>query len=245
MGKLVIRFLQLSSFILLLGGVSWGLLQGYAWLLHTPGMQIEQIRISGNQHFDDGQIAQMSGIEPGANILAVHIKKVKDALEHDPWIDAARVRRELPHTVHIAVKEREPAFWIQKDDAVYYADQEGRSIGPVLAEDFVSLPHLVFDKGSALQSRKLKALCRQFDGKAFPFSLAESSWLRFVAGGEIVEFFLQGRNMTVRLNTDALQVNINSLRKIWRDLDHRRELEETFMIWTTGHLGWVKKENQV
>ncbi len=245
MGTLVIRVLQLSAFVLLLGGVSWGLLQGYDWLLHTPVMQITEIRISGNRHFDDARIESMSGIRPGDNSMAVHIKKVEAALEQNPWIDSVSIRRELPHTVHITVDEREPVFWVQQDNAVYYADQKGQAIGPVQAENFVSLPHLVFDTGSALQARKLDSLCRQFAGKAFPFSLAESSWVRFLAGGEIVEFFLQGRNMKVRLKTRNLQLNISRLRKIWRDLDQRRELETTSMIWTAGHLGWVKKENQV
>ena len=243
--RAVRRMFQLIAFLLLLGGVSWGLVRGYAWLLQTPLLEIRTIRVRGNHHFDDPGILRMIGIEKGANIMAVHIKKVQEALEDDPWIDRALVRRELPHTLDIEIKEREPAFWIQKEARIFYADRTGRDIGPVQAEGFVSLPYLVFDASSDFQARTLDALYTSFASKELPFSLAESSWVRFVAGGEIVEFFLQGRQMNIRLNTRDLQVNIDSLRRVWRDLDERRELEQTFGIWICGRLGWVKKEKQV
>ena len=239
------RLFQLIVFLLLLGGVSWGLLRGYGWLLQTPLVEIKAIHIRGNHHFEDSRIREMIGIRTGANIIAVHIKKVQETLEDDPWIERALVRRELPHTLHIVITEREPAFWIQKGARIFYADDHGREIGPVQAEGFVSLPYLVFDANSDFQVRTLDALCGHFARRELPFSLAESSWVRFLAGGEIVEFFLQGRQIKIRLNTRDLQVNLDSLRRVWRDLDERRELDGTFRIWICDRLGWVQKEKQV
>ncbi len=243
--RIFIRFLQLTGFGLLLFGISWGLVRGYHWLVHTPGLAIRDIRITGNHHFDDSRIMEKAGIKRDQNLLQLRIKDVKARLVRDLWIDSVLIRRELPRTLHLQVRERLPVFMIQKEEALFYADAKGSEIGPVQADHFLSLPLLVFDGPSSRQRGKLDLLYRCLRKKQLPFSLAESSWLRFLAGGEIVEFYLQDRRLKVVLNTRGLVANIESLKRIWRDLDSRDELDRTVRILVAKDIGWVKKENQV
>ncbi|MCF8103873.1 MAG: FtsQ-type POTRA domain-containing protein [Desulfohalobiaceae bacterium] len=245
MTRIVIRILQLSVFVLLLFWVSWGLVKGYHWLVNTPRLAVRDILITGNHHFDEDRIMEKAGIKRHQNILQLRIEEVKDRLVRDPWIDSVLIRRELPGRLHLQVRERAPVFIIQKKETLFYADAKGQEIGPVQADHFISLPLLVFDGASPRQRRKLELLHSCFLKRQLPFSLAESSWLRFLAAGEVVEFYLQGRRLKVVLDTRGLVQNIESLRRIWRDLDTRGELERTVRILVAKDTGWVKKENQV
>ncbi|MCF8038497.1 MAG: FtsQ-type POTRA domain-containing protein [Desulfohalobiaceae bacterium] len=243
--RILIRLLQAAGFVLLLFWVSWGLLKGHQWLIHTPELAIKDIRITGNHHFADARIMKKAGIKRGQNILQLRINEVKGRLVKDPWIESALIRRELPRTLHVQVEERVPVFMIQKEEAVFYADAGGREIAPVRADRFISLPQLVFDDASVAQRRKLDLLHSCFLKKQLPFSLAESSWLRFVAAGELVEFYLQNRRLKVVLSTRGLVQNIENLKRIWRDLENRGELDRAIRIVVAKDIGWVKKENQV
>lgn len=242
--RIMVRFLQVTGFTLFLFGVSWGLLAGYHWLVNTPRLGIEKVRITGNHHFDDEKIMKKAGISREQNILGLKIQEVKSRLVRDPWIDSVRIRRELPRKLHIRIWEKEPAFWIVKENRMYYADKKGRDIGPVQADQCISFPLLVFDDASAYQQHKLDLLVRSFVEKQWPFSLAESSWLRFLAAGELVELFLHDRGLKVVLNTRGLSRNIDCLKRIWRDLNGREELDGTARILVSKEVGWVKKEHQ-
>ncbi|MGO8675447.1 MAG: cell division protein FtsQ/DivIB [Limisphaerales bacterium] len=93
--------------------VGWG----GQWLLNRF---IYQNRAFAIQEFDlrtDGVIAvdqlrHWTGIQPGANLLALDLARVKRDLEMIPWVDSASVERILPHTLRIRVFEREPVAQI-------------------------------------------------------------------------------------------------------------------------------------
>jgi cell division septal protein FtsQ len=128
----------LSSLLMLLlgAGLLWW---GVQWLLdrlvyHNPSFAIQEFDLRTDGVIAVDQLRRWTGIEPGANLLALDLARVKRDLEIIPWIDAASVERIPPRTLRIRVFEREPVAQINVlrpaagggiEVAVYYVNAAG------------------------------------------------------------------------------------------------------------------------
>jgi cell division protein FtsQ len=54
------------------------------------------------------EILTKTGIHLGDNLLALNLRLVREQLLADPWVDDARVYREIPQTIIIEIKEHQP-----------------------------------------------------------------------------------------------------------------------------------------
>ena len=68
---------------------------------------VNEIEINGNSRFSDREIINLSGLYTGKNILLYDLAGARDNIEKNPYIDCIGVRRVLPHTISITVRERE------------------------------------------------------------------------------------------------------------------------------------------
>lgn len=238
-GRQVLRLAQLGLFLLVLAGVSLGLVAAYNWVVSTDLLAVESIEVTGNRRLDRQDILRTSGVSTGENILAVSIASIEERLSRDPWVERVIVRRVLPDRLAITITEREAVYWVQRGEAVHYADAEGQSIAPVLAEHFVSLPLVDMRPESERQKAVLKEVTELFSQKRFPFSLAEVGWISFLCD-EIVQIHLYDRNMTVRISAERLKRNTDSLVMVWRDLANRQELARVDRIMALDGNCWVR-----
>ena len=68
---------------------------------------VQNISVSGNSRFSEQEIINLSGLYTGKNILLYDLAGARDGIETNPYIDCIGVRRVLPHTIAIEVRERE------------------------------------------------------------------------------------------------------------------------------------------
>jgi cell division protein FtsQ len=95
----------------------------------TQGSLFEarQILVFGNQHLSEEEILELADIEPGANIFAVNLGKVRKQLLASGWVAEARVGREIPDRLVIRVREHEPAALLDLRNK-YVLSREGTVI---------------------------------------------------------------------------------------------------------------------
>lgn len=92
---------------------------------HTHDMlNIEEIEVSGNVHYETTQIVEISGAVTGERLLTEDTKSMEKALLAAPYIKAAKVSKRIPHTLKITVVEREEAYAVSLAGSYIIIDEE-------------------------------------------------------------------------------------------------------------------------
>lgn len=110
------------------------------YLHQSPRFAIKTVYIDGNVRRTAHQIAKRGGIAIGKNIFLIDEQNATQGVQNDPWIESARVRRELPSTVHVEVVEREAHVLAVVEEELYLVDGRGEIFKPWQEGDPTDLP---------------------------------------------------------------------------------------------------------
>lgn len=110
------RLRTLTAAVGVIGGTAVGavlLWQAYQWaLLHfvyrNEAYAIRRIEVRHEGRLREEQIRLWADVQPGQNLLAVDLDRVRHDLEMNPWIAWADAQAQRPDCLRIAVREREP-----------------------------------------------------------------------------------------------------------------------------------------
>ena len=84
---------------------------------------LKEIRIVGNQAIPAEEIIRSSGIHTGDSMLALNEKKIQEHILSDYRLQFRYVERQLPSTVVLAIREREPCCWLTYCGIMYVMDK--------------------------------------------------------------------------------------------------------------------------
>ena len=114
--------LRVGTTAAVLLGVGYGVSHGVA---NARVLQISTIRVRGNQHLAQGEVlALLEGLQ-GQHILATDLDVWRQKLLGSPWIEQAALRRVLPSTVEVAIRERRPMALARLGSTLYLVDEGG------------------------------------------------------------------------------------------------------------------------
>jgi cell division septal protein FtsQ len=106
-------------------------------LTESPALRVATITVHGLDRLSRGEVlALLAGLR-GQNILAVDLAKWRTRLMASPWVEAAVVRRVLPGTVDVVIRERVPMGIARLGRDLYLVDEHGVVIdqyGPAYAD---------------------------------------------------------------------------------------------------------------
>ncbi len=132
---LAVRLVAITLF------VGYAAYRGVALLAAAHSLQIGHMVVRGHERLSTGEVlALVEGLR-GQNILAVKLDEWQTRLLASPWVESATIRRVLPSTVEIAVRERRPMGIGRLNTAMYLIDRGGVIIdeyGPAYAD--IDLP---------------------------------------------------------------------------------------------------------
>jgi cell division protein FtsQ len=100
---------------------------------------LETIELDGNRRLARSALLDWAGIHPGTSIWLAPPGAVRARLESHRWIRRARVRREFPNRLRIALQERHPVA-IVRADTFSYVDRAGHVLGPLRTDDSRDFP---------------------------------------------------------------------------------------------------------
>lgn len=98
---------------------------GVAWLLTTPRLAVLATQIQGNNIVPDEAVQRLAGCSIGCNILLIRTQKVREAVLSRPEIEEVKIRRRLPHTLIVQIKERKPFAIVTAGSGFYEIDEHG------------------------------------------------------------------------------------------------------------------------
>lgn len=129
---------RLAAFLTLLAYAAY---QGVSLIAAAPSLQIGHVTVRGHERLSTGEVLALVAGLRGENILAVDLDVWREKLLSSPWVDGATIRRVLPSTVEVTVRERRPMGIGRIGTAMYLIDGRGVVIdeyGPSYAD--IDLP---------------------------------------------------------------------------------------------------------
>jgi cell division protein FtsQ len=94
-------------------------------VLNTPALQVSRITVRGNERLATGEVlALIAGLRE-RNILTVRLDQWRGRLLSSPWVEDAVLRRTLPSTVDVVVRERRPIGIGRHANGLYLVDARG------------------------------------------------------------------------------------------------------------------------
>jgi cell division protein FtsQ len=131
------RVFVVGRFVLALiffGGGGYLLSQQVA---HARSLHIDRIVVRGNQRLQTGDVlALLEGLQ-GQHVLQVDLDRWRRRVLASPWVEQAALRRVLPSTIEVFIREREPLAIGRVGGDLYLVDADGRVIddyGPNYAQ---------------------------------------------------------------------------------------------------------------
>ncbi len=118
---------------LLAGAVSWA--AGAA--VDVPWLRVQHIRVEGNQRVHAGEIEALLEGMTGQSLLAADLDRWRSRLFASAWVADATLRRRLPGTIVVELRERAPMGIARAGTDLYLIDAAGTVIdeyGPRYAD---------------------------------------------------------------------------------------------------------------
>ena len=132
---LAVRIILVGSLLL------YATYHGVTLIAAAPSLQIDHMVVRGHERLAAGEVLALVGGLRGQNILAVQLDGWQEKLLSSPWVERATIRRVLPSTVEINIRERRPMGIGRIGVALYLVDGSGVIIdeyGPLYAD--IDLP---------------------------------------------------------------------------------------------------------
>lgn len=101
---------------------------GMYTILNSELFETKTIEIVGNTIMSDDEIIKKLDIKVDKNIFMYNTKKMVNKLKNNPYIEEVKVKRNLPNSLNITIKEKE-IYAILRDEKDYcYVDNQVKLI---------------------------------------------------------------------------------------------------------------------
>ena len=124
------------------------------------GLTVKNVQVNGRNYTSVEEVVSAIGLADGGPILGLDPQDTQKRFEALPWVKTAAIRRQLPDTVQIDLKEREPLALWQKDYRHTLVDHSGDIIPDAPVRAYGHLP-IVVGEGAASSAPQLLASLRQ------------------------------------------------------------------------------------
>jgi cell division protein FtsQ len=115
------------------GVVSW--IAGSA--IDLPWLRVQHLRVHGNQRVHEGEVVALLEGMTGQSLLAVDLERWRSRLFASAWVADATLRRRLPGTIDVELRERVPMGIARAGTDLFLIDAAGTVIdeyGPRYAD---------------------------------------------------------------------------------------------------------------
>lgn len=109
----------------------------------SAGFEVKRITVKGLDKASEADLLSAIGPVIGTSLLHFDPFGARARVEEMGWVRVAAVSRLLPDTVHVSVREREPAAVWQLSGALYLIDPAGAVIREINAYEYAHLPLIV------------------------------------------------------------------------------------------------------
>jgi cell division protein FtsQ len=216
--------LRMAGLVVLVVALLW---MGYARVMASERLKVNRVELRGHHFLSEGEVRELLGPAVGENILTLNIQGLEARLTASPWVAGAVIRRTLPDTLQVVIRERQPLALAEMDQ-LYLMDAEGLLIdiyGPRTASfdlpivrGLVGLPEEARRERARLAGALLADLDHLID-EVSEVQVDDSGDLRVV---------LKGAGEVLRLAAPPYRPRLTAFLKLRQDLHERCPRAEYF-----------------
>lgn len=127
----ILFLIKWTSVILLLIGT-------IIFILTTPMFNIKNINISGIEHLTEEQVISLSELNKNENLFKNSKSKITSNIKQNPYVESVIIKRKLPDTIDIQIKERKRSYMLKFVNGYVYIDTQGYILE--ISEEKLELP---------------------------------------------------------------------------------------------------------
>jgi len=98
---------------------------GLYFFIHSPFFNIKNINVIGNNLLKENQILSLSQVCTGQNLMRINKEDIIEKISVHPLIKEVNIKRKLPFTLEIIIKERKPVGLLVCQDGFIQISGEG------------------------------------------------------------------------------------------------------------------------
>jgi cell division septal protein FtsQ len=208
---------------------------GYSKVMASEKLRVGRVDVRGSRFLSEGEVRELLGPAVGENILGLDIESLKQRLRASPWVADAAVRRTLPDTLQVQIRERVPLA-LAELDRLYLMDGDGTLIdiyGPRTSG--FDLPIVrglkgIDDEARADRARRAGALLADLSELA-----AEVSEVQVEPSGDL-RVVLRGAGEVLKLGTPPCKKRFLTFLGLRKDLRDRCPGAEYFDLRFRGRI---------
>ena len=117
--------------------VAYAMWRGASLMAGASSLRIAHVTVAGNQRLSTGEVLSLVDGLRGSHILGIDLASWQERLMRSPWVEAATLRRVLPGTVEVRIRERHPMAIARVGSGLYLIDAHGIVVdeyGPAYAD---------------------------------------------------------------------------------------------------------------
>ncbi len=204
------------------------------WTLDEPalpwpaGLRVERVEVVGTVRTAAADLEPLVAELRGQNILAVDPYAVQNRFEELAWVEQAKVRRLLPNTLVVELREYRPGAVWRSSEGLRLVAASGKTIPAADLRPFRRLP-VLYGQGAPRAFPELVALFAEAPELASRLSAAVR------VGDRRWDLYFDGR-LRVRLPERGLE---NAWRRFVEAVRDRKLLERSVRDVDLRHPGWL------
>jgi cell division protein FtsQ len=200
-------------------------------IARSPYFQVRDVEVRGTTRVSSAQVMKLTGWPKPRSIFEIPIRRVEAALNRNPWVERALVRRKFPDRLIVDITERKPRAVVHLED-LFYVDQEGVVFKRVTKGDGLNFPILTGLKedevtrpeGHELLARALELQTLLEKEPRFR-SIVSEIHISKQLGFSVITM---GRTREIRFGFDNFPLKMGSLNKLFDRLE-RQQLQARFI----------------
>lgn len=206
------------------------LIRGYRIVTTTKYFRLKHVEVNGIQYLNKDYIKEIIDINKDQNIFNINLIELKNKLLQNNWVQYVSIKRVLPNKIVINVKEKEPVFIMKNSVNLYYVDALGEIIDVVSDDIFVDLPIVESNINDIKDIIKLINSNLPIAKQNIGWISSTDNYLKYYDYKHGVFWYIDKLSYT-----RSVQVG----KKIWDDLEKRKEFNLVRSIKVIGDLAWV------
>lgn len=101
------------------------LIASFIFFMMSPLFNLAQIEVENNEKINTDTIISLSGLTLGENIYKTSTNKIKRNIKQNAYIENVIIKRKLPNTIIVTVKERKTTYNLEYASSFAYINNQG------------------------------------------------------------------------------------------------------------------------
>ncbi len=222
--------LKILCLCIVVASVSALFLYLYQYLISSPHMALEEVRISGVDETIKRELIEISDLDSELSLFTINLKELKQKMESHPWIRKVELEKSFPDLLLVRA-EKEIPYAIVALDKLYYINKWGEPFKELEYSDDKDFPVITGispENNEREHYLKLAAgILSVFESDTGAWSMEDLSELHFEKG-EKVSLYSTSMPVVLKMGYNELALKKKELSRI---IAHLKE---------TGRINTVK-----